>query len=492
MSVAAASVRDMESASTISGRAAAGRLRAAYEVVCAGQAAQLLAVAEVVRDCLADVPCAVGEAHHAADAERLAHALAVDEVSVALGISRVGATAAVELAWRLISVLPTALSALSSGVVDLPRVRFLAEATAVLDDDTARRVADELLAGAGESTWLGPSPRAWRARVERAVVRADAAAAARRRAAAMAARSVRSWAEGDGTGVLQLRADVADIALADQVVTDLAHAWPAIDSDGVELTLDQRRTDALLDVFRRIRHGSLAGCTAVDPADLPTVPVRRVHDLGLVLHSDTLLGDGAAADACAEQRGLGTPAALDPVSARAVARRQLAEGAAVQVLLVDPSGALERVVRLEHAAQHCGTRSDLLKAVRGALGGPARLTDEGYRPGEALARHVRAEAPTCSFYDCARRSRACDLDHDTPFPRGPTSVANLDPKCRRHHEAKTRRLVRSRLDAGPGSGPRTVTWLLRNGLQVTTSPEPLPGCAPGVGGGALPSTRPAA
>jgi hypothetical protein len=61
------------------------------------------------------------------------------------------------------------------------------------------------------------------------------------------------------------------------------------------------------------------------------------------------------------------------------------------------------------------------------------------------------------------------------WPPGPTSITNLDPKCRRHHNAKTLGVVRTSLSAGPGAGPRTVHWTLPGGIQVTTSPEPLPG-----------------
>jgi hypothetical protein len=54
-------------------------------------------------------------------------------------------------------------------------------------------------------------------------------------------------------------------------------------------------------------------------------------------------------------------------------------------------------------------------------------------------------------------------------------VSNLDPKCRRHHNAKTLGVVHTRLTAGPGAGRRTVHWTLPAGIQVTTSPEPVPG-----------------
>jgi hypothetical protein len=206
------------------------------------------------------------------------------------------------------------------------------------------------------------------------------------------------------------------------------------------------------------------------------VRVRRVHDLGLVLHADTLFGDGPAAEDPAQLRGLGRPAILAPGSARTLARQQLRNGTGVQVLVVDATGALERVVRLDRdTAEHCGSREALVAAVRQRLAAEPPSQSDVHDPSEAIARHVRAEAPTCSFYDCPRRSRSCDLDHDTPWPRGPTSVANLDPKCRRHHNAKTVGVVQTTLTAGPGTGRRSGRWRLPGGLEITTAPEPLPG-----------------
>ena len=49
--------------------------------------------------------------------------------------------------------------------------------------------------------------------------------------------------------------------------------------------------------------------------------------------------------------------------------------------------------------------------------------------------------PRCVFPHCQRDSRACDLDHTTPYdehgPPGQTNPAGLAPLCRRHHRAKT-------------------------------------------------------
>ena len=140
-------------------------------------------------------------------------------------------------------------------------------------------------------------------------------------------------------------------------------------------------------------------------------------------------------------------------------------------MLVDDEGALQHVVRIPATA--CTERNTLVEAVRAAPRSP--LATDRYTPTAAITRHVHAAAPTCSAYDCPRTATSCDLDHDEPWPRGPTNVLNLDPKCRRHHQAKTHGLVRTRLHPGPGR--RAVTWTYRSGLTLTTRPEPLPGCA---------------
>ncbi len=98
-------------------------------------------------------------------------------------------------------VLPETLAMLESGRLDLTRARLLAEATEVLDDAHARRVQALLLPAVGDGPWDGPSPRAWRARVQRAVITVDPDSARRRRESAIRCRLVRAWAAGDGTGV---------------------------------------------------------------------------------------------------------------------------------------------------------------------------------------------------------------------------------------------------------------------------------------------------
>ena len=104
------------------------------------------------------------------------------------------------------------------------------------------------------------------------------------------------------------------------------------------------------------------------------------------------------------------------------------------------------------------------------------LRCETYAPTVAITEHVRARNPRCTAYDCPTRAHRCDLDHDVPWPRGPTAVDNLAPRHRRHHELKTRGLIATRLHHDGSVEHRMLT-----GLTVTTRPEPLPGYAPGEG-----------
>ncbi len=132
---------------------------------------------------------------------------------------------------------------------------------------------DRLLAVAGSSPWDGLSPRSWRDRTARTVTRVDADAAARRRKERRAARSVRSAPTGDGMAELIIDTDAADVAMTEQVLTDLARARHDHTEDGEYVPMDQRRVDAFVEVFR-----------ASGTGDPPGVPVRRERELGLVAH----------------------------------------------------------------------------------------------------------------------------------------------------------------------------------------------------------------
>jgi hypothetical protein len=89
---------------------------------------------------------------------------------------------------------------------------------------------------------------------------------------------------------------------------------------------------------------------------------------------------------------------------------------------------------------------------------------------------VRARAPRCEWPACGRRAchdnltgdtPACDLDHDQPWPYGPTSAFNLVPLCRRHHRIKQLSWTKHRRPDG------SIRWTSPTGRTWTT-PAPHP------------------
>ena len=71
------------------------------------------------------------------------------------------------------------------------------------------------------------------------------------------------------------------------------------------------------------------------------------------------------------------------------------------------------------------------------------ITELGRFPSERLRLGVQARDGTCAFSTCSRPADLCDLDHEIPHPRGPTSGTNLRPLCRRHHRLKSHGLLPS-------------------------------------------------
>jgi hypothetical protein len=93
----------------------------------------------------------------------------------------------------------------------------------------------------------------------------------------------------------------------------------------------------------------------------------------------------------------------------------------------------------------------------------------GYRPGAALDRHIRARDRRCRFPGCRNRvPHGGELDHDRPWPDGPTSADNLTGYCTSHHRGKHQ---------APGwrhvlEPDGTLTVTTPSGLVATTTPPP--------------------
>ncbi len=104
---------------------------------------------------------------------------------------------------------------------------------------------------------------------------------------------------------------------------------------------------------------------------------------------------------------------------------------------------------------------------RPGLGPPG--PSAGYRPGPRLDRHVRSRDRRCRFPGCRRPvPRGGELDHDRPWPEGPTSAGNLVGYCTGHHRGKHQAPGWQHRLAADG----TLTVTTPTGLVASTTPPP--------------------
>jgi len=308
----------------------------------------------------------------------------IDFVGAALGLSTGRARVRVEGARRLTESLPRCRAAMAAGDLTAQHLWAIVEATADLDADAIAFV-DERVA----SKIRGQSWSAFRRTLRRAVLAAAPDLAEAIHGTAVAGRRVEiSYYEADG--MAEIRAvmpavDAHTVWLGLNSAADaarLADQAAGIDCPGI----DAYRSDALCE---------WAQAQLARP-DAPTKHGRRV-EIQVVIDLPSLLG---LAENPAELDGFGPiPAAM---------ARELAVDAKWRRLVVEP--------------------------VTG------HLLDFGsvvYRPPQALADYIVARDRRCRFPGCNRKGEYCDVDHNDPAPRGPTSSQNCCCLCRRHHRLKT-------------------------------------------------------
>ena len=313
--------------------------------------------------------------------------------------------------------LPGTRLALAGGRIDLAKARAIIEAVAPLSDAAAAAVEARVLGRAPTQTV--PNLKACLAR---AVIAADPAAAEARRLAKAAARGVSRWRDGDNGSVLQWAGSDEEIEGFWLWLTGCALA--ARGPRGVDdRTLDQVRSDVLADIGAR----GLALAVTDTGAPLPTRK-GRAPQIGVVVAASTLLG---------LDEEPGELAGVGPVTAP-LARRIAADGT-WRRLLTDP-----RTGRLDE------------------------VSADTYAPPQDMVDHVITRDGVCRGIGCRIPAAVCDLDHEVPWPAGPTAIVNLQALHQRHHDVKTH------TDTTVVTEPDgTTVWTLPSGRVYRVPPHQL-------------------
>jgi hypothetical protein len=334
-----------------------------------------------------------------------------EQVGAALRLSPGTAANRLAVARTLNVRLPGTVERLSRGEVTYLQAKKLAEAVTPFDDATCGVIEDKVLRRAAEQTLSQ-----FTATLHRAVLAADPRSAEQRHADALAERRVVIIPADDGMTELWALLPAEGAAMIGCVLDALAVKMP-----GEVRSADQRRADAMVDVFARV----------IADSNLPEQHGAR-PSVQVTVAASTLLG-------CDEQPGELT--GYGPITANQARRI---------------------------AADHSGTwRRLLTDPTTGALLDYGRTT---YRPPRDLADFVIARDRTCIFPTCQRNARRCDLDHGQPFDAGGTTCPhNLHPLCRRHHRAKHHAgwTVAHQPDG-------TYRWTSPTGHHYTVQPHALP------------------
>jgi hypothetical protein len=300
------------------------------------------------------------------------------EIAAALRITRPAADHLVNVCRRLARTLPVTARALADGRISEKHAIVISDETGPLTAELAGQVEARLIPGAQWQT-VGQ----FRSAVRKLVAALDPDGFADRHARQRSQTDVAVTDYGDGISGMFATMTTPDAALIKTAVDAWADQHRTLMP---ETTVGERRCAALVDWARRY----LAG---------PTVPTRHGHrvNIDLIIDLPTLLG---LAEHPGEIPGYGIiPAPL---------ARQLAADGTWRRLVTDP---------------HTGHLLDCSRT--------------RYRPSQALTDYLLARDRTSTFPGSTVPASRCDIDHNTPYPTGPTNADNLAPFDRRAHRAKT-------------------------------------------------------
>ena len=357
---------------------------------------------------------------HSVEAQQIASAsvhvstdrIVTDEIALATGVG-IG-----EVARRLnLATAPRRhrriRQAMRDGDLSLQRALQVFSEMAPLPDADVAAVEDAVLAPGRDGQRV--SQRTFVTRLRRAIASVDPRGSAERRDRARSRRGVFGRQTEDGMGSLTL-VGPGDVIAA--VLDRLDAAARERRSAGDPRSLDQLRSDL---ASHALLHGPFDAATAATGAGAPGTA-------WLVVPFEVAVG---ASDAACELPGHGWVTAQH---AREILTRA---GSVWRTLPVD------------------------IRTGR-ALSAPTA----SYRPTREMVEHVRAVDGVCRGPGCEVLARRCDLDHETPWPSGPTDVRNLHAKDRFHHNVKTAGIWRSEPVDDDG-----LEWTTTAGRRYITRPK---------------------
>ncbi|WP_375475743.1 DUF222 domain-containing protein [uncultured Jatrophihabitans sp.] len=347
-----------------------------------------------------------------------------EEIACLLRVPAMNVAAQFATAAELVDRLPSTLRALADGQLTLRHAERLADAVAPLPDDAAAKVEETVLPKAASQ-----STTQFAASVRRAVARLDPRSVAQQRAHGMAQRRVVFTPQDNAMTELWADLPSEQAAAMRSRVCELAKQWVLMDAaNGIVRTADQRRVDALMALVLDTGYSGLAH-VVMPEADTDT-------------DTDTTAGAaGEAAETTSASAGAGTGCRCGGVGPGAGSRPLVRITVALSTLLgldeqpadLDGASPIPAEVARRLADDPTGVWRRLVTDSCGAVIDAANT----YRPPARMAGTVRANWRTCCFPGCRRPAPTCELDHiQARTDGGPTSVANLQPLCARHHHCK--------------------------------------------------------
>jgi hypothetical protein len=376
------------------------------------------AVGERVRDLDDLVEAASGRGMSAPVRRAEADTATVDEVVLAVGLPQWQVERRLDLAVDEDGRGRVLHGALAAGRVSVDRAVRIHQDTRGLGVEEVHAITERLLAPNRDGSVR--TDRAFRRELRRqvAVHTPDPQVA---RDDAVADRTAYASVDPVGTGSVTVTGEAGRVVAAMERVDDVARR---LRGDGDARTLTQLRSDVALDLLlygwvREESGGVPAATAATFVGQPPTARVSVVVSLG------TLLG---------EEHGVGEVPGYGFISGDHARQLATARGSVWQRIVTDP-----------------------------VTGAALEVSTHRYRPTPAVARTVAALDAICRAPGCTTSVHRCDVDHDRPWPAGPTRISNLSAKHRRHHNHKTRGTWRATTDPDG-----TILWRTLSGRTYLT------------------------